>query len=126
MSKIVVKCGAPWLEPANLKILKSLTKLAYSEIARRIAAARPVAEFRLFFNDHEEIESVLRRLLAAAEEKRLACELFEIGDDEDFAGLADAEFYKITTSRLRNIFESGRQTRLRIERADERRFKEKS
>lgn len=119
MSKIVLKCGEEWLKAENLKLLKETTKLCFSEITNRIGENKPVAEFTLFFNDHEEIEHRLVNLIAVAEERNLAFSLFEIKEDESFAEIDDIKTFEISSQILQNIFESRKETIKQIEMKDE-------
>lgn len=122
MSKIVFKCGEKWLKAENLKILKEITKLGFTEIKDRIREDKSVAEFVLFLNDHEEIEDQLTNLIVAARKKDLEFSLFEINEEENFAEIENIKNFEISSQTLQHIFESRKETIKQLNEEDKVRF----
>jgi hypothetical protein len=79
-----------------IRLLKKTTDLGIGEIVTRLKERRPILEYPLFFNDHEEVAERLRDLVSNLPRLGVSFRLFELHEDVAFA---------LSPEGLRNILE---------------------
>jgi hypothetical protein len=102
MSTIIVVADSVKDRFKFLTHVRRLTGLAFSDLNARINANHPIAEFRLFFNDHEEIAARIRDLITIQSNDEGTLKIYELMDDEDFRACPRGEC-EISTEILENI-----------------------
>src|SRR5215471_764004 len=103
MPKIVVKVeNVPRLADI-MPAIRKITELGISEAKQRIESGRPIVEFLLYYNDHDEIARRLRELMVAIPQLGARLRLFELDEGEEFEALPNASAYEISSDVLTNI-----------------------
>jgi hypothetical protein len=103
MSKIVVKVeNVPRLADI-MPAIRKITGLGISDAKRRIESGRPLIEYALFYNDHDEIAGRLRQLMTELPRHGAKLRLFELKEEEEFESLPNASKYEISSDGLENI-----------------------
>ena len=103
MPKIVVKVENVTRLADVMPTIRKITGLGISEAKQRIESGRPLIEFLLYYNDHDEIARRLRELLTAIPQLGARLRLFELDEGEEFGALPNASAYEISSGVLKNI-----------------------
>lgn len=82
MSKIAVRVGLTGVAVGLIARLRPITGLAIAELRRRIGSADALADYTLFGNDHDEVATRLRVLVAALKSLGAPFSLYELDDNE--------------------------------------------
>jgi hypothetical protein len=82
MSKIIVTIDSA-ISNNVLMDLKRVTDLSLAEIRQSIGSGRPLINFFLFNNDHDEIAQKLRSLISVLSSNSIESSLFELRDNEE-------------------------------------------
>ena len=102
MSKIVVKVeNAPRLADV-MPAIRKITGLGISDAKQRIESGRPLVEYVLFNNDHDEIAVRLRELMTEIPRHGAKLRLFELREDDDFESMPNASKYEISFDVMEN------------------------
>ena len=103
MPKIVVKVEKVTRLADIMPAIRKITGLGISEAKQRIESGRPIVEFLLYYNDHDEIARRLRELMIAIPQLGARLRLFELDEGEEFEALPNATAYEISSDVLKNI-----------------------
>src|SRR5215467_2749356 len=103
MPKIVVKVEKVTRLADIMPAIRKITGLGISEAKQRIESGRPIVEFLLYYNDHDEIARRLRELMIAIPQLGARLRLFELDEREEFEALPNASAYEISSDVLKNI-----------------------
>jgi hypothetical protein len=80
-----------------IRLMRGITGLGVGEILTRMKEKRPILEYPLSYNDHEEVAGRLRHLLSSLPRLGVSFRLFELHEDAAFA---------LSPQGLRNILET--------------------
>lgn len=105
MSKIAITVDRPADVAKLVPALRRVTGMGVGEIKARIDEGRPVAEYVLFGNDHDEVARKLRDLSADLPALGARARVYELGEDDAFEE-ADLATNEIDLEILRNILQS--------------------
>jgi len=114
MSKIAVLISEPANTTELIARLRKITQAGYSEIAQRLKQERPVGEWVLFENDHDDVAALLRQLLRLHAERAAKLRFFELRDDETF-DLNKSQRFEISAETLSNILHTHDEQRRKLE-----------
>jgi hypothetical protein len=103
MSKIVVKVENVTQLGDVMPAIRKITGLGISEAKQRIESGRPLVEYLLYYNDHDEIAQRLRELMTVLPRSGARIRLFELDEGDEFESLPDASAYEISSDVLENI-----------------------
>jgi hypothetical protein len=103
MSKIVVKVENVTRLVDVMPAIRKITGLGISEAKQRIESGRPLVEYALFYNDHDEIAGRLRELMSELPRHGAKLRLFDLKEDEEFESTPNASKYEISSDTLENI-----------------------
>jgi len=103
MSKIVVKVENMTRLGDVMPAIRKITGLGISDAKQRIESGRPLVEYTLFYNDHDEIAQRLRELMTELPQVGAKLRLFELEEGEEFESIPDASAYEISSDDLENI-----------------------
>jgi hypothetical protein len=103
ISKIVVKVESVTRLVDVMPAIRKITGLGISEVKQRIESGRPLVEYALFYNDHDEIAGPLRELMTELPRHGAKLRLFELKEDEEFESMPNASKYEISPDDLENI-----------------------
>jgi hypothetical protein len=106
MSKIVVKVENGTRLADVMPAIRKITGLGISDAKQRIESGRPLVEYLLFYNDHDEIAQRLRELMTVLPRSGARLQLFELDEGDEFESLPDASEYEISSDVLENILSS--------------------
>src|SRR5262245_30372938 len=103
MSKIVVKVEGVTRLGDVMPAIRKITGLGISDVKQRIESGRPLIEYALFYNDHDEIARRLRELMTELPQHGAGLRLLELDEGEEFEALPNASVYEISSDDLENI-----------------------
>jgi hypothetical protein len=103
MSKIVVKVENVTRLGDVMPAIRKITGLGISDAKQRIESGRPLVEYALFYNDHDEIAQRLRELMTELPKAGVKLRLFELDEGEEFESMPNASKYEISSDVLENI-----------------------
>ncbi len=103
MSKIVVKVENVTRLGDVMPAIRKITGLGISDAKQRIESGRPLVEYLLFYNDHDEIAQRLRELMTVLPRSGVRLRLFELDEGEEFESMPNASKYEISSDTLENI-----------------------
>jgi len=103
MSKIVVKVEDVTRLADVIPAIRKITGLGISDVKQRIESGRPLVEYALFYNDHDEIAERLRELMAELPRHGAKLRLFELEEGEEFESMPNASKYEISPEAMENI-----------------------
>jgi hypothetical protein len=103
MSKIIVKVETVTRLADVMPVIRKITGLGISEAKQRIESGRPLVEYALFYNDHDEIAQLLRELMTELPQVGVKLRLFDLDEGEEFDSLPNASAYEISSDVLENI-----------------------
>jgi hypothetical protein len=86
-----------------MRAIRKITGLGISEAKRRIESGRPLVEYALFYNDHDEIAGRLRELMTELPRNGAMLRLFELKEEEEFESMPNASKYEISSDDLENV-----------------------
>lgn len=94
-------------EPASsvgvISPVRRITGSGISDIKGRIESGRPVVEYALFFNDHEDVAGGLRELIAGLSLLGVRLRIYELGDGERLGSGHDEASCQISPEVLLNM-----------------------
>jgi hypothetical protein len=102
MAKIVARLERVADVAKSALFVHRLMGMPVIEAKNRIQNAEPVAEFLLFYNDHNEVAAKLQGLLAGASGLGLL-RLYELQDDEDSSTIGPTDRREVTMEIVNNI-----------------------
>ena len=102
MSKIAITLAEKEIDSKSLFKIKSLTMTSLGEIKCNIEKKEPIFTGVLFYNDHDDISILLKKIVNLLDEIHLSYSIYEL--DEETTELDKNQ--KITTAELFRILES--------------------
>lgn len=106
MSKIAVVVEKPQVTAPIVALIRPITGRSAAEIDRDLRAGRPVCEYVLFLNDHDEVAATLLRLTGELSSAGAAVRVFELDDAESLADLGGSTTAEISLEILRSILDT--------------------
>jgi len=103
MSKIVVKVENVARLGDVMPAIRKITGLGISDAKQRIESGRPLVEYALFYNDHDEIARRLRELMTELPQVGAKLRLYEIDEGEEFESMPNPSAYEISSDVMENI-----------------------
>lgn len=113
MSKIVIRVKQTGDKRALLARIRQIVEMPLSEIVARVSVGRPLVEFRLFENDHEQVANWLKQFLSLETEAKGSIRFYELQPDEEF-GVCLSEDCEISNATLQNILDGYDDSRARL------------
>lgn len=101
MSKIAITLTETAIDSSSLFKIKSLTKVSLGELKDKIENKEPLYTGVLFYNDHEDMAMLLKKIIHLLDEIQLSYSIYEI---EEEATVWD-ENQRITKSVLFRILD---------------------
>jgi hypothetical protein len=100
MSKIAIKVEITEPRSEVLAAVRKATGMGFSDIRERILGGRPVVEYVLYYNDHDEKAQRLRDLLAQLAPLGVRPRIYELEEGRSLEELPDPAIYEVTTEFL--------------------------
>lgn len=106
MSKISLRLDQNTVPADVLAGLHKTIGKSMLSIHQSIKSNLPIAEYKLFYNDHEEVSLKLKNIASLLADKDISFSMYELDEDDAFIDSHDTDIDKIDLETMVNILDS--------------------
>ncbi len=86
--------------------LKKITGVSLVSLEKCWSAHKPIVDYAMFYNDHDEVSKKLREVISLLKEENIKFSIYELDEDMEYVQNSETELDKIDEETLINILDS--------------------